>query len=176
MSEKGCEQFGARLVEYADGELPTGESAAVAEHVARCPHCRETVAALRRSIEVAGVIWQAGEADLRDVRVPVRSRWRRFQLQRPALVAAGILLLVGVSLVWRVVPRVDRPAASDGQRPTIVAMQRTVARAGVAMELLGAAEYLAEQPGGEAIAHERYRYIVDAYPETEAAAACRSRL
>ena len=176
MNESTCHKYEDELVDYADGELPPNDSAALAEHLAACPHCRETLAALRRSIDLAGVIWQAGEADLAEVAVPVRSRSRRFRLHRPALVAASILLLVGVSLVWRAVPQSGRSLAPGQNEPTIAELERMVARAGVAMEMLGAAEYLAEQPGGQEIAKERLRYIVSAYPETEAAAACRSRL
>jgi anti-sigma factor RsiW len=169
-----CDQYKARLVDYADGELPPEESAAVGEHLAACPHCRDLLAALRRSIQLAGAIWQAGEADLAGVSVPVRSRplWPR--LRRPLLAAACIFLLVGVSLIWRAS---QRASPAPGQNaPAIAEFERTVARAGAAMELLSAADYLAEQPGGQEIAQERFRYILTQYPETEAAAKCRSRI
>ena len=174
MNGNVCDQYEDKLVDYADGELPAHESAAVAEHLAACPHCREMVAALRRSIELAEVIWQAGEADLADVSVPTRQRplWPR--LRRPALAAASILVLVGVSLIWRAA---QPTAPAPGQdAATIAEFERAIARAGAAMELFSAADYLAEQPGGQEIAQERFRYILTNYPETEAAAKCRSRL
>lgn len=176
MNENACEQYEDKLVDYADGELPPNESAVVTEHLAVCPHCRELLAALRRSIDLADVIWQAVEADLADVSVPLRSPSRWLSLRRPELAAACILLLVGVSLIWRAVPRTERPLTPVQHAPTVAEIERIVARAGMAMEMLTAAEYLAELPGGLEIAYERFRYILTTYPETEAAAKCRSRL
>lgn len=99
MNEYSCERFADRLVDYADGELPAAESAAVAEHVARCPRCRETLEALRRSLALAGTIWRAGEEDVAAVRIPVPARPSRIWLLRPVVIAASIVLLVGVG-VW----------------------------------------------------------------------------
>ena len=51
-----------------------------------------------------------------------------------------------------------------------------IERAGIAMQLLATADILAEQPGGEEFACERYRYVLATYPDTEAALQSESRL
>jgi hypothetical protein len=91
------------------------------------------------------------------------------------LAAAGLLLAIGMAASWRYVHH-TRP------RPEVVKNELTpeqaqvlVARAGVSAQMLGAAEYLAEN-GGADVAHERLEYLVSAYPETDAAAVARSRL
>jgi anti-sigma factor RsiW len=166
-----CEQIDDQLVGYADGELPEIESAAVAEHLAICAECRKTVAALKKSIAAAGIIWQDAQSDLAHVHITQR---RRYRLLRPALVAASILLLLTGSLVWHLLPSGHNSSLS--QTMTLAELERTVTRAGVATHLLAAADYLGEQPGGAELAVERYRYILTVYPETKAATEARLRL
>lgn len=198
MNEKTCDQFAEKLVDYADGELPADESAAVIQHVATCPRCRETLAALRKSLALAQTIWQADEATLRDsspvanvFQSPTRKRGVTIA-RRVAAIAAGVFLLLGGTLVWHTMHRPSQPIASGPSQsapaqkaypsepatnqPTLAEARRTIRRAGVAMQMLGAAEFLAEQPGGEEIAQKRFHYILTTYPETTAAAEARSRL
>lgn len=41
----------ARLSDYLDGELPTGERERVEEHVHWCPECRRLLESLRRTLK-----------------------------------------------------------------------------------------------------------------------------
>ena len=176
MNMKACEKFADKLVDYADGELSMAESPAVAEHVAVCPRCRETVAALRESMHLARVIWQEGESDLAGIQMPVL-RSRVVRLRRPAIAAAVILLVSAGALVWRQAARPNRPDVPDASAAMTTAdIQVAVGRAGAAAGLVKAAEYLAEQPGGEEMARERLHYVVQTYPETQGAAQARARL
>jgi anti-sigma factor RsiW len=166
-----CEEIADKLVDYADGELSATESSVVAEHLATCAECRKTIDALKKSIALADIIWQDAESELTHVDITER---RRFKLLRPTLIAASILLLLAGSLVWHLLPSGHPSSPADAI--TFAELERTVTRAGVATQLLVAADYLGEQPGGAEVALERYRYIINAYPETKAATEARSRL
>jgi len=60
--------------------------------------------------------------------------------------------------------------------PTLEEIRRTIDREAISVQLLAAADMLAEQPGGDTMAEERYRYVADEYADTEAAASARLRL
>ena len=175
MSLRPCHEIEPLLVDYADGDLPAEDSARVTEHVAGCDECRCTLAALRRSLELAGAVWQADEASLAGVRIPIAQRRRGTRRWMPALAAAAILLAVGVaSLWWRRTPAEQPTAGPAGQ--TIAEQEETLNKVGAAAQLLAAADCLAEQPGGLEIAVERYRYIIATYPQTDAASAAAARV
>lgn len=181
MTRLSCDDVCDRLVDYADSELPDAESAEVAAHVAGCEHCRRQLAALRQSLALAQTIWNDNEADLaavapqpalRITRPHAASRSRR----RVAAVAAAAALLAIVGLYHRTAhqnpPAIVQPSGS----PIVRELELQITRAGIAMQLLTAADILAEQPGGEEFACERYRYVAATYPDTEAAAQSESRL
>ena len=94
---------------WLDGELDADEAAALAAHVARCPHCADEVQALEAVSEAVSAV----------VPDPDPARWSAFQreltgelereaaLRRPLgwarrglLAAAGLLLAVGPGLVF----------------------------------------------------------------------------
>ncbi len=173
MSGQSCEDIADRLVDYADGELTADESAGVVEHLARCAECRATLAALGRSLELAGVIWADQEAELDRIRVGAAARTRRFPWGK-AIAAASILLVLGGVAIWRLA---DEPAGQPIDSEVLLAeIQREVMRAGEAAQLLAMAEYLAKQPGGAEYARERFNYVAANYPEVEAAAKARLRI
>lgn len=201
MTIRFCDEIAEELVDYADGELSGPESAAVAAHLAACERCRATLAALERSLVLARAIWEDGAANLAIVGLPVNARESAPPLRRvaglwpprlrrwhAAAIAAGLLLLVVIGWHWQqrrepppvAVANTTAPvvagAPSAAVAPSAADLERELARIGLSAELLGAADYLAEQPGGEEIACERYRYIVAAYSETAAAAESESRL
>jgi anti-sigma factor RsiW len=165
---EACATFEPLLVEYADGELPEAEAQAVRAHLEACAQCRVMVAALNKSLGLAQAIWTVGAA-----RTAPR-QMRRWPLRWAGLAAAAVLLALGARMLWN--------RGHRGPVPTPVAQEITpeqaelvAARAGVSAQMLGAADYLAENGAAE-LARERFAYVVDAYPETDAAGIARSRL
>jgi len=55
-------------------------------------------------------------------------------------------------------------------------IERRITESASAARLLAAAELLAEYPDAQSIVKEQYRYIVEAYPETAAAAEAKSKI
>jgi anti-sigma factor RsiW len=171
-----CEAFADRLVEYADGELPEAEARSVGDHLKTCPRCQELVDAMNKSLGLTRAIWQDAESRPADAFRPVeRLKARRRSLRWVGLAAAGLLLAIGIQLTWKQMhrPRPETPVVKLELTPEQA--ETLAARAGVSAQMLGAAEYLAENGVAE-LARERLMYLVDAYPETDAAAVARSRL
>ncbi len=162
--ERSCEEIREMLVDYTDGQLSPSESYEVAEHLAKCEHCQKMLEALRRSLELAGVIWADGLAEAKEIRAPIPRKTRKIRWPRYAAVAASILLVVTTSVVWRVLVR---PAEKE---LTFTEIERRITESGSAARLLAAAELLAEYPDAQSIVKQQYRYIVETYPETTAAA------
>jgi anti-sigma factor RsiW len=167
--QKSCEDIAEMLVDYTDERLPPSESAKVGKHLAKCESCRATVKALQESLNLAKVIWEDGLAEIDTVRVPTvrrlaRSRWREY-----AAVAASILMVIGVSALWRAMTRPEEV------KPTFAEVEQRIQQAGSAARLLAAAELLAEYPDAQPIMQRQYRYIVDTYPQTPAGARAKLR-
>jgi len=168
--ERSCVEISEMLVDYSDGWLSTNESKEVAEHLAECEHCRETLKALRKSLELAGVIWEDGLRDAKEIRAPILGKPRKVHWPRYAAIAAGILLVVTTSIVWRTLMK---PAEKE---ISFAEIERRIIESGNAARLLAAAELLAEYSDAEAIVNKQYRYIVETYPETAAAAEAKSKI
>jgi anti-sigma factor RsiW len=49
-----CQEWVEMVTDYLEGVLPPRLQAAVARHLADCPHCREYLEQMRRSIVVSG--------------------------------------------------------------------------------------------------------------------------
>ena len=162
--ERSCEDIREMLVDYIDGQLSPSESYEVAEHVRKCEHCRETLKALQKSLELAGLIWEDGLEETKEIRIPILRKSQKIRWPRYAAIAAGILLVVTTSIVWRTLMRPAKKELSFAE------IERKITEAGNAARLLAAAELLAEYPDAEAIVKQQYRYIVETYPETTAAA------
>jgi len=158
------------LVDYADGRLSAGESSEVAAHLAKCEYCRRILAALKRSLELAGVIWEDGLAEMEAVRIPIPKKVRKFQWTKYTAVAASILLVFVSSIVWRTFLRPTR------KEPTFAEIERRITESGSAARLLAAADLLAKYTDTEAIAKRQYHYVVRKYPETPAAAEAELRI
>ncbi|MHC4618769.1 MAG: anti-sigma factor family protein [Planctomycetota bacterium] len=168
--QKSCEQIENLLVDYADGELPPRQCSKVGEHLTECEHCRATLRALCRSLDLVDVIWKDGLAEIKTVGLAKARPARRFKWPRYAAVAAGILIAAGISITWRMM---------IGPKQTvrdIAEIERTIQEAGRAARLLAAAELLAEYPDAQSIAKQQYRHIVQTYPDTPAAAQARLRI
>lgn len=168
--ENSCREIAEMLVDYTDGQLQPNESAKVAAHLARCKDCRAAVQALHKSLNLTKVIWEDGLAEIDTVRVPTarrlsRSRWRRY-----AAVAASILMVIGVSAVWRAMTRPKEV------KPPFAEIEQRIQQAGRAARLLATAELLAKYPDTRPIMQRQYRYIVNTYPQTPAAGKVRLRI
>lgn len=130
-----------RLSEYLDGELLTGERAALEQHLVGCPACRAALAELRRVVARAQALddtppasdlWPAiaqrigagaavapgapGVVDLTS-----RRAQRRVSFTLPQLAAAGIaLMLVSGGVVWRALDRGTTPGLMTQPSPALV--------------------------------------------------------
>jgi len=161
--EKSCEDIKEMLVDYSDGRLSTIASNKIAEHLRKCEHCRRILEALQRSLELAGVIWADGLAETKEIRIPIPVKARKVRWSRYAAIAAGILLVLTTSIVWRALVR---PAEKE---MNFAEIERRIIESGNAARLLAAAELLDEYSEDEAVVKEQYRYIVDTYPQTSEA-------
>ncbi|MGE5296145.1 MAG: anti-sigma factor [Solirubrobacterales bacterium] len=162
-----CKEFADRIVDYVDGELPEAEAQAVAQHLATCEPCRRTAEALDRSLGQAKVLWSD---NLGDKGAPTQSAAvPRFHRIRVYAVAASVLIVASVVL-FTVADRHPRPSAIR-----IEDVERQVAKAGAAAQLLAATQILAQCEGTESIVQEQYRYILAEYGGTPAAESIRTK-
>ncbi|HUU18466.1 MAG TPA: zf-HC2 domain-containing protein [Sedimentisphaerales bacterium] len=168
--EKTCEKIAEMLVDYADGQLLPSDSKKVAHHLAECAHCRKMLDALQRSLELAEVVWDDGLAEINKIRAPIPGKAPKIRWPRYAAVAAGILLVITTSFLWRALVR---PAKKE---LTFAEIERKITESASAARLLAAAELLADYSNNEAIVKEQFRYIVETYPETAAAAKAKSKI
>lgn len=76
-------------------------------------------------------------------------------------IAASILLIAGIGLVWR---QLVRPTESVNIPANRAQIEISVVQAGRAEQLLAVANILAGQPGGEYHAKEIYYEVVNHYP------------
>lgn len=162
-----CEELADRIVDYVDGELPEAEAQSVARHLAVCEPCRRTVEALNRSLGLAKVLWSNNLADRGpSVQSAPASRFDRIRVYA---VAAGILIAAS-TLVLTV--------SNHSSRPTSIRfedVERQVARAGVAAQLLAATRIVAQCEGMESVVEQQYRYILREYADTPAAESVRAQ-
>jgi len=117
------DQWTDRLSEYVDGELATGERAALETHLATCADCRATLEELRRVVARArslddraphvdlwpGVAQRIGAGKVVDIHS------RRLSFSVPQLVAASIaLVLLSGGGVWLALQ--SRQQIAEGRR------------------------------------------------------------
>jgi anti-sigma factor RsiW len=164
---KACDTFVDQLVDYVDGELPKGEAKAVAEHLAVCESCRHTAAALERSLGLAKVIWSDHLGQSEPAARPVPSP--KFHRVRLFAVAASVLIAAAVLMVMVSDRRLARPAISFEE------VQRQIARAGAAAELLAATKILARCEGTQDIVKRQHQLILTEYAGTPAAESIRTQ-
>ncbi|MHC4707989.1 MAG: anti-sigma factor family protein [Planctomycetota bacterium] len=161
------------LVAFADGELSPGEAAEVSQHIDRCESCREMVQALQRSMELVTTSWQTEHAKWPKWQARRAPKLHRWPVKRVLAVAASILLLAGVGLIWWTISEQTKPMPAEER---MARLERTVTRVGAAVQMLAVADLLAEQPGGKDYARERYKEIVTGYSDTEYAVQAKLRL
>ena len=168
--KRSCVEIREMLVDYTDGQLSPVESNKVAEHLRKCEHCRETLKALQKSLELAGLIWADGLEETKEIRAPIQQKVRKIPWLRYTAVAAGILLVVTTSIVWRTLMK---PAEKE---ISFAEIERRITESGTAARLLAATELLAEYTDDEAFVKQQYRHIIEVYPSTAAADKARSRI
>ena len=88
-------------------------------------------------------------------------------------VAASILVLLSGGLIWWCL---DHTASRTDKEPTFADIEMEVNHTGTAAAMLAVADLLAQQPGGEKYARNRYLYLVVTYPKKEVATLARLRL
>jgi predicted anti-sigma-YlaC factor YlaD len=161
--EKSCEEIREMLVDYADGQLSPNDSSQVGEHLAQCDNCRKVLNALQRSLELVGVIWTEGLAETENIRVPISRKVGKLHWLQYAAVAASILLVLTTFFVWRA------PVKPKEIDVTFDQIERKITESASAARLLAATELLAGYPDTQPTVDQQYRYIIEAYPETNAA-------
>ena len=177
MKEHNCHVVSKEeLVAYGDGELSPSQSEQVAGHIAGCENCRAMVEALQRSLHVTQVIWQTGEAQWPKTRPLERFQSSKWSFRKVAAAAASILMVLGAGTVWRMLSRPTERAGISQEQALAVEIKRKIAEAGDAARLLAAAELLSRYPKAESSVKQRYRHIVETYPETTAAAEARQKI
>ena len=161
--EKSCKDIEEMFVDYADGHLSPSDSSEVAEHLAQCERCRKVLDVLKKSLELAGVIWTDGLVETENIRIPISRKVRKLRWSRYAAVAASILVVATASVVWRALVEPEQTEV------TFAEIERRISESASAARLLAATELLAEYPDAQSLANQQYRYITETYPETTAA-------
>ena len=155
--DKKCDKISEeQLVAFADGELSPVEAAEVSEHVKRCDDCRAMVEGLEKSLEIVRESWADEYSKWPKDFVP---RLERRRVLRFGAVAASILLVVGLGLIWRMTSEPEKPQ-------TQAQIEQIVMREGIAAQMLAVGDLLAEQPGGREYARERYKEIIKSFSHT----------
>jgi anti-sigma factor RsiW len=165
--KKSCKEFADQLVDYVDGELPEHEAQAVAGHLAVCESCRHTAEALERSLGLAHAIWSDNLGQSGPAVRPAPSG--RFQHARLLAIAASILIAAAVLTVTVSNRRLAQPAISFEE------VERQIARAGAAAELLAATQILARCEDTEDIVKRQHQFILTEYAGTPAAESIRTQ-
>jgi len=169
MTEMSCREIEQMLVDYADGRLSPSQSSEVAEHLAGCQRCNDTLKALQRSLELVQVVWEDGWADAQAIHISKRVKTR--QIPRWAYAtAAAVLAVAGCWAVWHCL---KRPIP---QALTVAEIERRITDEGMAARLLAATELLAGKPYAEELVKSQYDHIVERYPSTGAAATAKTRI
>jgi anti-sigma factor RsiW len=167
--KKTCEGIEQMLVDYVDGQLSPTDSNKVAEHLAKCANCQRLHNTLQKSLKLAGIIWTDSLTETENIRNPV-IKTRKIRWIRYAAIAASILLVATASVIWHTLTRPKAPEL------TFAEIERKIAESGSSARLLAAAELLSENPNAETIVKQQYKYIVETYPETAAAAKAKLRI
>ena len=160
--EKSCKDIERMLVDYADNQLSQTDVNKVTQHLVECEECRKLLDALQKSLELTGVIWADNLAETENIRIPA-IKTRKIHWSRYTTIAAGILLVVAVSVVWHTR---TRPNVNE---LTFAEIERKITESGNAAKLLAATELLARQPDTQALIQQQYCYIVERYPQTNSA-------
>ena len=170
--KKTCNDIQEMLVDYADGLLPPAESKEVAGHLTECDDCKKLLSALQKSLELAEIIWEDGLNEAQAIKTPGLPKTVKIHWLRSAAVAAGILIITAVSVLWCSVnkPNVKQPVLSFEE------IEKNINDSGNAARLLAATELLANSPQDKEFVEQQYRSIVERYPQTPTAERIKSKI
>ena len=117
-----CASIRDELVDYADSELTPAAAQRVAEHLVGCSACRQELAALGRSLEVAQSAWRSS-VETYESRPTVawqtregNVRGRRVRQAGLIALAASLLVAVAASGWWW---RTNEPEVDVAQAPSV---------------------------------------------------------
>jgi anti-sigma factor RsiW len=190
MTPERCAAYAEQLVDLADGEWPVGAAAEVQAHLAACPMCQRRLRALQGSLSTMQAVWRAAERDLQALRAQEppaspRSRrpvWRLWPVRAVAVAAIAAGLIIAILRVGQQPPAGFPPSGPNGGAVNatpagdLALVERDVAEAGMASEMLASAEMLAAAPGGASYARSSFRFIAERYRHTSAGRAAKARL
>jgi hypothetical protein len=171
--EKECKEIVELLVDYADSELSEDQKSMVSQHLAQCRNCSELLEGLRKSLVIAGDIWNDNLN--RPEAVSKKATSKRKTWARYGLIAASIAVTSITLVCWQTVHRIY----SNSKTNTDISMSKItqqIEEAGRAAKLLAAADLLRTSPTAHKIAENQYRYIVEQYPKTKAATQAKTYL
>ena len=94
---------------------------------------------------------------------------------RQLAIAASVLVVLG-GAIWLSFSVRAKQAEPSKNKMTVEEIELAVIRAGIAEQMLAAGDLLAEQPGGQQYARERYMYVAATYPNDKVAEKAKSRL
>lgn len=189
-----CDYDLQRLVDFADGVHSENEAdaASTAAHIARCFECATRIQKLSDSLTIAQSVWNENTATASSVETDTplapdhsqahKSRFGRALLPVATLAAAAALAFcflprgeyASTTSQTSAIEQADIATVTPTSEPDIEAIEAHIERCGLAAQLLASADLLAQQPGGEAYALERYILIKDRFagsPESKSAAA-----
>ena len=164
------------LVAYADGDLLPSEAERIAKHIATCPDCRTVAEALERSLQVAQTVWQTAQAQWPETHPFDRIRSHKWSFRKALAVAASVLLFTGAGTVWRLLSEPSERMDLTNEETKVAELRLKIADSGDAARLLAAAELLSRYPDAESSVEQRYRHIIETYPDTAAAAKAKRRM
>ena len=91
-------------------------------------------------------------------------------------VAAGIIFVIAAGAAWRLLSERNERTQTIDDEARVAELRLKIAESGHAAQLLAAAELLSRYPGSKSSVEERYRHIVERYPDTVAAAKAKLKI
>ncbi len=176
MNEHTCQVVSKEeLVAFADGDLSASEAERIAAHIPACSDCQAVVEALERSLQVTQAVWWTAQAQWPKSHSFDKIVPKRQPLKKLFAVAASVLFVLGAGAIWRLLSEPSERIDLTSEETKVAELRLKIADSGDAARLLAAAELLSRYPEAEDGVKQRYRHIVETYPETAAAAEARLR-
>ena len=153
------------LIAYADGELPPDEIESLEKHISDCERCRTMLKALQDSLKTVQDIWESDKEKWSDLHSFKKPKLHRWPFKSIATVAAGIILICSVSLMWLEI-KPNQPKRKTNEAPTIEEIMIESEKAAVAAQLLAVGDMYAAQAGAEKYAVQRYEDLMESFPSS----------
>lgn len=154
-----------KLIEYCDGELLQKEAEQVAQHIADCQICKANVKVLQNSLTLAQNIWESEKEKWGNLNSFKKQRLYKFPVIKLISIAAGIIIISAVSLIW-LLSKSDDTTHSMTQKLTAKEIEIRAEHAAIAAQLLAVGDMYAAQPGAEEYAVQRYNDLIESFPSS----------